>query len=145
MAGASGSKPNRATSIAGSITPLRQQKTPATSSADTPSCVARRAVAEKALQAYRDAVGAQSDDAQDIGDLITDLMLLAERSKPAINPFRLAELAVSHFTVEASGDMTMPVRATLSVSARRRTGESDYETSWTLLHPQNSARKAKAR
>ena len=128
-----------------SIPPRKQHTLLATSIAETPSCAARRAVAEKALQAYRDATGASSNAGADICDLITDLLLLAACSQPPIDPFRLTELAVTHFTAEAAGDITMPVRAALNVSVRRRTRDNDHDSSWSALHPQNTARKARTR
>jgi hypothetical protein len=134
-AGACGSKPNKATSTSSPIRPKPPQNPPAPSSADETSA-ARRAVASAALDAYTAQAGSSGDAVSDICDLISDLMLLAASKKPNTDPYRLVELASSHFAAEAAGDISMPVRTSLTVAVRKRaTAAADYRPTWSVIHP----------
>jgi len=120
-AGACGSKPNKATSTSSPIRPAPPQNPPAPSSADATSA-ARRAVAGAALDAYTAQAGSSGDAVSDICDLISDLMLLATSNKPT--------------TEEAAGDISMPVRTSLTVAVRKRaTAAADYRPTWSVIHP----------
>lgn len=70
-------------------------------------------------------------------------MLLATATKAKTDPYRLVELASSHFAAEAAGDISMPVRTSLTVAVRKRSSTSasaDYRPTWSILHPLKSAK-----
>lgn len=92
-------------------------------------------IAQAAMEAFLEKNGSSGDVSSDLQDLICDLMHLAAKEKA--DPYRMMEMAVSHYVAESRRDPALPVAASLEVSVRKpkSKGNPGYSDAWTKIHP----------